>query len=33
MAAIPAEAKRGFLVVLGVVAGLYVANLVLRRLP
>lgn len=31
--AIPAESKKGFLLILGVIAGLYVANLVLRRLP
>jgi len=33
MASIPAESKKGFLLILGVVAGLYVANLILRRLP
>jgi hypothetical protein len=27
------EAKKGFLLVLGAMAGLYVASLVLRRLP
>lgn len=33
MASVPAETKKGFLLILGVIAGLYVANLVLRRLP
>ena len=33
MVSVPAESKKGFLLILGVVAGLYVASLVMRRLP
>lgn len=33
MAGIPAESKKGFLLILGIVAGLYVASKVIGRLP
>jgi hypothetical protein len=33
MVAIPSEAKKGFLVVIGILAALYVGSLVLGKLP
>jgi hypothetical protein len=33
MAAIPSEAKKGFLIVIGILAALYVGSLVIGRLP
>jgi hypothetical protein len=33
MATIPADTKRGFYVVIGILVALYVGNLVLKRLP
>ena len=33
MPSIPAESKKGFLLILGIVAGLYVASKIMGRLP